>query len=414
MVWNGGDDDDINDGGAGNDTVEVNGGGAAGAFTLNAVGDRRSRRASTARPDPGPGPFNIDIGTAERLDLNANGGDDTFTSDGAIAALGLRADVEGGDGNDTIDGGDAADLLDGGAGNDRIIADDNPAGTRDDARGGDGDDTIVWNGGDDDDLNEGGAGNDTSEVNGGSGGEQFTIKPSPTRRPRAVRPHSAHPGPGPFNVDIGTTELLHLKANAGDDRIKGAEGVAGRISTVLNAGDGNDRVKGTDAVDAISLGKGNDIANTIDKAEDTLSCDQGIDLAFVDRRDFLRQCELVIGAPPRVAIKGKPRLDGDRVAVRLKCVATQKCKSVVKLKRNGKLLARREGHAQARQDPVGRGRAQQARPPTSSPTATASRCRSSRKTSRATAGGRSEPSGSASSSGRACPAGPSYGPARPW
>jgi Ca2+-binding RTX toxin-like protein len=338
MIWNGGDDDDVDDGGAGNDTVTVNGAPLPEAFTLNASatpGHATFDRAAT----PGPGPFNIDIVASERLDLNANGGDDTFSSDGAIAALGLRADVEGSDGNDTIDGSDAADLLDGGAGNDRIVPDDNPAGTRDDARGGDGDDTIVWNGGDDDDLNEGGAGNDTSEVNGAPVAERFTIKPSPTAG-RVLFDRLATPGPGAFNVDIGTTETLHLEANAGNDRIRGSKGVKGRISTVLNAGDGNDRVRGTDAVDAISLGKGNDIANTRDKAEDRLSCDQGIDLAFVDRRDFLRRCELVLGGHRRVAIKGKPQLNANRVALRLKCVATEKCKSVVTLKRNGKVLGR--------------------------------------------------------------------------
>jgi Ca2+-binding RTX toxin-like protein len=338
LIWRGGEDDDTMNGGDGNDTVTVNGAALPEAFTLNAsatAGHATFDRAAT----PGPGPFNIDIVASERLDLNANGGDDRFSSDGAIAALALRADVEGGDGNDTLDGSDAADLLDGGIGNDRIVPDDNPAGTRDDARGGDGDDTIVWNGGDDDDLNEGGAGNDTSEVNGAPVDERFTIKPSPTAG-RVLFDRLATPGPGPFNIDIGTTELLRLEANAGNDRITGAKGLKGRISTVLNAGDGNDRVKGTDAVDAISLGKGNDIANTIDKATDTLSCDEGIDLAFVDRRDFLRRCELVIGGLRRVAIKGKPQLDGNRVALRLKCVGTEKCKSVVKLKRNGKVLGR--------------------------------------------------------------------------
>ena len=278
MIWNGGDDDDVNDGGAGNDTVTVNGAPLPEAFTLNASatpGHATFDRAAT----PGPGPFNIDIVASERLDLNANGGDDTFSSDGAIAALGLRADVEGGDGNDTLDGSDAADLLDGGAGNDRIVPDDNPAGTRDDARGGDGDDTIVWNGGDDDDLNEGGAGNDTSEINGAPVAERFTIKPSPTAG-RVLFDRLATPGPGPFNVDIGTTERLHLEANAGNDRITGAKGIKGRITTVLNAGDGNDRVRGTDAVDAISLGKGNDVASTVDRAEDTLSCDKGFDVAL--------------------------------------------------------------------------------------------------------------------------------------
>jgi Ca2+-binding RTX toxin-like protein len=338
LTWNGGDDDDVNDGGAGNDTVVVNGAGAAEAFTLNASatpGHATFDRAAT----PGPGPFNIDIVTSEVLDLRANGGDDTFGSEGEIAALGLRANVTGGDGNDVLDGTNAADLLDGGAGDDRITPDDNPAGTRDDARGGDGNDTIVWNGGDDDDTNEGGAGDDVSLINGATADERFTIKPSATDG-RVLFDRLATPGPGPFNVDIGTTETLQLEASAGNDRIKGAKGVAGRISTVINAGDGNDIVKGTDAEDAISLGKGSDVAKTIDKAEDTVSCDQGIDLALVDRRDFLRQCELVIGGQPRVAIKGKPQLEGDSAAVRLKCVATQKCRSVVKLKAGGKTLGR--------------------------------------------------------------------------
>ena len=338
MIWNGGDDDDRNDGGAGNDTVTVNGAALPEIFTLNASatpGEARFERAAT----PGPGPFNIDIVASERLDLNANAGDDTFSSDGAIAALGLKADVEAADGNDTVDGTDAADLLDGGAGNDTITPDDNPAGTRDDARGGDGDDTTVWNGGDDDDLNEGGAGNDVSVINGAPVDERFAIAPSPTAG-RVLFDRLATPGPGAFNVDIGTTEQLRLEANAGNDRIRGAKGVAGRIATTLNAGDGDDRVRGTDAVDAISGGRGSDIVNSIDKAEDTVSCDQGVDLALVDRRDFLRQCELVIGGLPRVAIKGKPELAGNRVAVRLKCVATEKCKSRVVLKHKGKVMGR--------------------------------------------------------------------------
>ena len=218
LIWRGGEDDDTMNGGEGADSIQVNGAPLPEAFSLNASatpGHATFDRAAT----PGPGPFNIDIVASERLDLNANGGDDKFTSDGAIAALGLRADVEGGDGNDDLNGSDAADLLDGGAGNDQITPDDNPAGTRDDARGGDGDDTIVWNGGDDDDLNEGGAGNDTSEVNGADADERFTIKPSPTAG-RVLFDRLATPGPGPFSIDIGTTEQLHLEANGGNDRIR--------------------------------------------------------------------------------------------------------------------------------------------------------------------------------------------------
>ena len=349
MIWNGGDDDDRNDGGPGNDTVPVNGAPLPEAFTLNASatpGEARFERAAT----PGPGPFNIDIAASERLDLNANAGDDTFCSAGAIAALGLRADVEAGDGNDVIDGSDAADTLDGGAGNDRITPDDNPAGTRDDARGGDGDDVIVWNGGDDDDLNEGGAGNDTSEVNGADADEKFTIKPS-TAAGRVLFDRLAAPGPGAFSVDIGTTECLKLLANAGNDRIKGSKGVAGRIKTILDAGDGNDRVTGTDAVDAISLGKGSDIANAIDRAEDTVSCDQR------HRPGARRPARL--RAPVRARHRRAPaRRDEGQAGAR-----RQQGRAAPEVRRHREVQERREAQAQRQADGQGEGlRSSAARP----------------------------------------------------
>ena len=156
-----------------------------------------------------PAPFNVDIGTSERLDLNAGGGDDTMDS---TTAVGFALDIDGGDGNDTLDGGDGPDLITGGAGNDRILGDNNPAATRDNSVGGDGDDTLVWNPGDGDDTNEGGAGNDTIEVNGGGGAEQFTVAPGAGGRIAFNRV-----APAPFNVDIGTAERLDLNAGGGDD-----------------------------------------------------------------------------------------------------------------------------------------------------------------------------------------------------
>ena len=151
---------------------------------------------------------------------------------------------------------------------------------------------MIWNPGDDDDINEGGDGNDTAEVNGGGGGEQFTVKPSAV----AGRVAFDRTGtPTPFSVDIGTTENLLLNAAAGDDRIKGAAGLAGLIKSTLNGDDGNDRITGTDGEDRLSGGKGLDLINARDKAEDTVDCGGGLDLAIVDRRDFLRGCEIVFG-----------------------------------------------------------------------------------------------------------------------
>ena len=113
MIWNPGDDTDLNEGGDGTDTVEVNGGNGSEQFTATANGTRvRFDRVS-------PAPFSLDIGTSEKLVLNANGGDDTFSATGNLAAL-IAITVDGGAGNDTILGGNGVDTLLGGDGNDFV------------------------------------------------------------------------------------------------------------------------------------------------------------------------------------------------------------------------------------------------------------------------------------------------------
>jgi Ca2+-binding RTX toxin-like protein len=337
IIWNGGDDNDLNDGGDGTDTTQVNGATANETFTvkpLPAAGHVLFARVAPT-PTPVPGFFDIDISTTEVLDLNTNAGDDTVTADSGFLLPAL--DVDGADGNDTIDGSDAADTLSGGNGDDKIVPDDNPLGTRDIARGDAGNDTITWNGGDDDDINDGGDGNDKSVVNGATAAERFTIKPSQTAG--RVQFDRTSTNPAAFNISIGTTELLQLNANAGDDVIKGFKGVNGLIETELNAGDGNDRVRGTDAEDRINGEKGHDIVNSRDSAEDLLDCGPGIDLAFVDRRDFLRNCNLVIGGHLRVRVGDKSlEAVGGLAALPLKCAGTKRCKGSVRLRRGGKTL----------------------------------------------------------------------------
>src|SRR4030095_11118721 len=100
-------------GGSGTDTVEVNGGNGAELFPATANGTRvRFDRLS-------PAPFSLDIGTAENLVVNMNGGDDSFSATGNLAAL-IQVIVDGGAGNDTILGSNGADRLLGGDGNDTI------------------------------------------------------------------------------------------------------------------------------------------------------------------------------------------------------------------------------------------------------------------------------------------------------
>src|SRR3954447_25523498 len=89
MIWNPGDDTDLNEGGTETDTVEVSGGNGAEQFTTTANGTRvRFDRVT-------PAPFSLDIGTSEKLVLNANGGDDSYSASGNLAAL-IGITVDGG------------------------------------------------------------------------------------------------------------------------------------------------------------------------------------------------------------------------------------------------------------------------------------------------------------------------------
>ncbi len=162
MIWNPGDDTDLNEGGAGNDTVEVNGGNGAEEFTVTANG----ARVRFDRLDPAP--FAIDIGTSENVVVNMNGGDDRFSATGNLAAL-IKITVDGGAGNDTIFGSNGIDQLLGGDGNDFI---DGQQGN-DVAFMGAGDDVFQWDPGDGSDTVEGGDGVDTMLFNGSNGAEEF-------------------------------------------------------------------------------------------------------------------------------------------------------------------------------------------------------------------------------------------------
>jgi Ca2+-binding RTX toxin-like protein len=164
MIWNPGDGTDLNEGGDGIDTVIVNGGNASETFTVNPNGSR----VRFDRTDPAP--FSLDIGTSENLQVNMNGGDDSFTASNGLANL-IQVIVDGGAGNDTIIGGDGNDRLSGGDGNDLIVG----GRGSDMLFGGAGNDTFVWNPGDGSDIVEGQGGFDTLQFNGANIGESINI-----------------------------------------------------------------------------------------------------------------------------------------------------------------------------------------------------------------------------------------------
>lgn len=234
MVWNPGDDTDLNEGGAGTDTVEVNGGNGAEAFTTTANGTR----VRFDRLDPAP--FSIDIGTSENLVLNANGGDDSFSATGNLAAL-IKITVDGGTGNDTILGSNGIDLLLGGDGNDFI---DGQQGN-DTVFMGAGNDVFQWDPGDGSDVVEGQGDNDTMVFNGSAADEIYQV--------------SANGGRVLFTrnianivMDLNDVEQIDLRALSGADTV-----------TV-------DNLQGTDLTQANILLSGTIGGTTADTSADTV------------------------------------------------------------------------------------------------------------------------------------------------
>jgi Ca2+-binding RTX toxin-like protein len=201
MIWNPGDDTDLFEGGADTDTAEVNGGNGAEAFTVTANGTRvRFDRVN-------PAPFSLDIGTTENLVVNMNGGDDTFSATGNLAAL-ISVTVDGGTGNDTILGsngndtllgGDGNDFIDGNQGNDVVLL-------------GAGDDVFQWDPGDGSDTVEGQAGTDTMLFNGSGANEIMDISANGgrTRMTRDV---------GNIVMDLNDVEHITVNALGGTDTV---------------------------------------------------------------------------------------------------------------------------------------------------------------------------------------------------
>lgn len=201
MIWNPGDDTDLNEGGGDVDTATVNGGNGTEVFTTTANG----ARVRFDRLDPAP--FAIDIGTTEKLVLNANGGNDQFSATGNLAAL-IAITVDGGAGNDTLLGSNGNDLLLGGDDQDFI---DGQQGL-DVIQMGAGDDVFQWDPGDGSDTVEGQSGLDTLLFNGSAGNEIFEVSAN-GGRVRFTR------NLGTVTMDLDDVEIVTTNALGGTDTV---------------------------------------------------------------------------------------------------------------------------------------------------------------------------------------------------
>ncbi len=263
---------------------------------LSVIGDTDDNAVELGRDQAGAilvngGAVAIDGGaptvsnTAE-MQVFGLGGNDTITLNEANGAL-PRAELFGGDGNDSIIGGSGNDQIFGQAGNDSLQGragfdllfggDGNDVLTGGDADdqmfGQGGNDRMIWNPGDDTDLHEGGAGVDTSEVNGGGGGEQFALTANGSR----VRFDRLDPAP--FAIDIGTTENVVLDMNGGNDFFSATGDLASLISVTVDGGAGDDTILGSNGNDVLLGGDGNDFVDG----------QQGADVAFLGAGDDVFQ-----------------------------------------------------------------------------------------------------------------------------
>jgi Ca2+-binding RTX toxin-like protein len=247
MIWNPGDDTDLNEGGDASDTVEVNGGNGTEQFTVTANGTRvRFDRLN-------PAPFSIDIGTSEKLVLNANGGEDNFSATGNLAAL-IAITVDGGAGNDTILGSNGVDTLLGGDGDDFVDGQQ----ANDVAFLGAGNDLFQWDPGDGSDTVEGQDGTDHMLFNGSAANEAFDASANGARL-RFTR------NLGSIVMDTGGIEAVDVNALSGTDALtvndlSGTEVAAVNADLASPAGSGvgdaladTVTVNGTNGADTIDV-----------------------------------------------------------------------------------------------------------------------------------------------------------------
>ncbi|MDV3349703.1 calcium-binding protein [Leptothoe sp. LEGE 181152] len=286
FIWNNGDGSDFINGGAGNDTTEVNGADGPGdEFELTeANGQAIFNRLNL-------GLFTLTNESIEKFKINGQGGDDSLTVGDLTDSDVQKVVFSGGDGNDILDaressteikarGGNGNDLLQGGSAEDTFYGgagDDVVVGQRGDdtAYLGRGDDRFIWNNGDGSDFIDGDAGFDITQVNGADGaGDEFDLS---QENGQAIFNRL---NLGLFTLTNEEIEQFEINGQGGDDSLtvndltgsdvqkvvfSGGDGNdtldARESSTTIEAfgGDGDDLLLGGSAVDTFFAGAGNDI-----------------------------------------------------------------------------------------------------------------------------------------------------------
>lgn len=255
-------------------------------------------------------------GANDRLE-GGNGNDTLMGEDGSDTLVGGAGDdaLVGAEGDDHLSGGGGSDALDGGAGNDTLAGgagiDTLDGGTGDDwlnggelgLIGGDGADDL--NGGPGADVLLGGPGNDRldgglgpDQINGEAGRDTLTYEDR--SNPVTVRlnglPDDGEDGEG----DNVATDVEIVLGGTMWDTLTGDSD-----ANTLIGGPGEDLVDGNPGSDRLVGGNASDLVRARDGDADVVDCGDDGDLAIVDRRDTVRDCETVDRGGKRRLVVGR-------------------------------------------------------------------------------------------------------------
>jgi Ca2+-binding RTX toxin-like protein len=329
IIWNNGDGDDLNEGDAGVDETLIVEGTADDGNTITQEGAvTRFERTS------GAGGFKVFSNAMEKLSLQSFSGNDTVATGPGVP---IPMSIDAGPGNDTITTGDGPDRIVADRGNDTINA-------------GNGEDVMVWTNGDGNDVMNGDGGTDIVENDLGNGDDISTLKME-NGRVRYDRVNA------PFNLSIGSSEVMLLNTFGGNDTLTTAPDVG--LWLDVNAGGGNDIIQGGAGSDRIDGGDGNDAVNVRDAVADLVTGGPGTDSATVDAGDAVgadvESVDRAAGTPvPAPAPAGQAKLaktakvSKNVAKIKVSCPAgTTGCKGSValfsaKTIKVGRLKAKRE------------------------------------------------------------------------
>jgi Ca2+-binding RTX toxin-like protein len=216
-------------------------------FTIN---DLTGTGIEAVQFDGGEGDDLVEGGTTNvRLVLNGGNGNDTLNSGSGLDTLSGDAgddQLSGGDGNDTLDGGDGNDVVVGDKGDDRMI-------------GGLGNDTLDWDDGDGNDVMSGNEGRDTIEVDGSvTRGDNFVLGKTADNRAFFERTGLDGQAVGRFNLTVDTAEIFDVSGDVGNDTfiINDVSGTGVELIQ-FDGGEGNDWVDGRATSTPLVLNGGN-------------------------------------------------------------------------------------------------------------------------------------------------------------